>query len=77
MAIPRLEEKYTENHPEEWESPRFLVVIVTWFHSTVGLPLKPARWFAIITCIHTTINEKWWKGGGITTPACALVRNDR
>ena len=31
---------------------------------------------AIITCIHTAINEKLWKDGGIATPVCALVRND-
>ena len=29
VAIPRLQGKCTEKYPEEWESPRFLVVIVT------------------------------------------------
>ena len=29
VAIPRLEGKCTEKHPEEWEFPLFLVAIVT------------------------------------------------
>ena len=29
VAIPRLEGKCTEKHPEGWGAPRFLVVIVT------------------------------------------------
>ena len=38
VAIPRLEGKCTEKYPEEWESPQFLTVIVTWFHGAGGLP---------------------------------------
>ena len=38
VAIPRLEGKCTEKHPQGWELPRFLVVIVTWFLSTGGVP---------------------------------------
>ncbi len=34
------EGKCTDNCPEERKSLRFLVVIVTWFHSTGGLPRK-------------------------------------
>ena len=38
VAIPRLEGKCTEKNPKEWEIPQFLVVIVTRFLSTGGLP---------------------------------------
>ena len=37
VAIPQLEGKRTETH-QKLELPRILVVIVTWFHSTGGLP---------------------------------------
>ena len=33
--------------PKKWESPRFLVVIVTWFLSTGGLPRQCAHWLAM------------------------------
>ena len=44
VAIPRLEGDCTEKYPEEWEFPRFLVVIVTWLLSTGGLPHQCAHW---------------------------------
>ena len=47
VAIPRLEGKCTEKHPQGWELPRFLVVIVTWFLSTGGLPRQCAHWLAM------------------------------
>ncbi|MCI6958157.1 MAG: hypothetical protein MR763_12560 [Clostridiales bacterium] len=47
VAIPRLEGKCTEKCPEEWKSLRFLVVIVSWFRSTGGLPHQSADWFAM------------------------------
>ena len=47
VAIPPLEGKCTENYPEEWELLRFLVVIVTWFLSTGGLPRQFANWLAM------------------------------
>ena len=47
VAIPRLEGKCTEKYSEKWESLRFLVVIVTWFLSTGGLPHQSADWFAM------------------------------
>ena len=40
VAIPRLEGKAAEKHHEEWVLLRFLVEIVTWFHSTGGLPRR-------------------------------------
>ena len=68
MAIPQLDVQCCDKYPKVRKNSRFLEAIVTGFHSTGGLPLKLARWFAIITCKHTTINEKWWKDGGIATP---------
>ena len=47
VAIPPLEGKCTENYPEEWELLRFLVVSVTWFLSTGGLPRQFANWLAM------------------------------
>ena len=47
VAIPLLEGKCIEKYPEEWASPRFLVVIATWFLSTGGLPHQCAHWFAM------------------------------
>ena len=47
VAIPRLERKCSENFQEDWDSPRFLVAIVTWFLSTGGLPHQSADWFAM------------------------------
>ena len=47
VAIPRLEGKCTEKYQYNWESPQFLVVIVTWFHSSGGLPHQSADWFAM------------------------------
>ena len=47
VAIPPLEGKCTENYPEEWDLLRFLVVIVTWFLSTGGLPRQFANWLAM------------------------------
>ena len=47
VAIPRLEEKCIDNCPTERETLRFLVVIVTWFLSTGGLPHQCAHWFAM------------------------------
>ena len=37
VAIPRLEGKCTEKN-QKWELPRFLEVIVTWFHGAGRLP---------------------------------------
>ena len=51
VAIPRLEGKCTEKYPKEWELPQFLVVIVTWFLSTGGLPHQCAHWFAMTAFI--------------------------
>lgn len=36
-------------------------------------PHQAAAWFAIITCKHTTINEKWWKDRGIAPQALPSV----
>ena len=47
VAIPRLEGKCIDNCPTERETLRFLVVIVTWFLSTGGLPHQCAHWFAM------------------------------
>ena len=47
VAIPRLVRKCSENRQEGWDSPRFLVVIATWFLSTGGLPHQSADWFAM------------------------------
>ena len=54
VAIPPLEGKCTENYPEEWELLRFLVVIVTWFLSTGGLPRQFANWLAMTALIRQT-----------------------
>ena len=40
VAIPRLVGKGAEKHHEEWVLLRFLVEIVTWFHSSGGLPRR-------------------------------------
>ena len=42
VAIPRIEGKCIDNCPTERETLRFLVIIVTWFLSTGGLP-RPLR----------------------------------
>ena len=47
VAIPRIEGKCAEKHPEVWDSLQFLVGIVTWFLSTGGLPHQSADWFAM------------------------------
>ena len=47
VAIPRLEGECSEKHPKGWAFPRFLVIIVTWFLSTGGLPHQAAAWFAM------------------------------
>ena len=68
VAIPRLEEKCTEKYPEEWESPRFLVVIVTWFHSTRGLPHHLS---GLVRNHHVQTHHdkrKMVEGRGIATP---------
>ena len=54
VAIPRLARKCSENFPEDWDSPRFLVVIVTWFLSTGGLPRQCAHWLAMTASIRLT-----------------------
>ena len=54
VAIPPLEGKCTEHYPEEWELLRFLVVIVTWFLSTGGLPRQFANWLAMTALIRQT-----------------------
>ena len=47
VAIPRLEGECIDNCPTGREILRFLVVIVTRFHSTGGLPHQSADWFAM------------------------------
>ena len=47
VAIPRLEGKCIDNCPTERKILRFLVVIVTWFHSSGRLPHQCAHWFAM------------------------------
>ena len=47
VAIPQLEGKCIDNCPTKAENYVFLVVIVTWFHSTGGLPHQSADWFAM------------------------------
>ncbi|MDY4489248.1 MAG: hypothetical protein SPE19_01795, partial [Candidatus Faecousia sp.] len=37
-----------------WQQPRFLAVIVTWFHSTGGLPRQCAHWLAMTASIRQT-----------------------
>ncbi len=54
VATPRLEGKCVEKCPEEWELLRFLVVIVTWFLSTGGLPHQCAHWFAMTAFFERT-----------------------
>ena len=47
VAIPQIEGKCTEWYLKEWNPPRFLVIIVTWFNSTGGLPRQCAHWLAM------------------------------
>ena len=47
MAIPQLDVQCCDKYPKVRNNSRFLEVIVTGFHSTGGLPLKLARWFAM------------------------------
>ena len=47
VAIPRLEGECIDSCPTGREILRFLVVIVTRFHSSGGLPHQRARWFAM------------------------------
>ena len=51
---PYLEGKRTEKFLKEWESPRFLVVIVSWFLSTGGLPRQCAHWLAMTVSFRQT-----------------------
>ena len=59
VAIPRLEGKCSENYPEKWESLRFLVVIITWFLSTGGLPHQSADWFAMTAFLVRTFKHQF------------------
>ena len=52
VAMSWLEGKCTEKYHEKWDSPRFLVVIVTWFHSTGGLPRQFANWLAMTAYLY-------------------------
>ena len=54
VAIPRLEGECSEKHPKGWAFQRFLVVIVTWFHSTGGLPRQFANWLAMTAFFERT-----------------------
>ena len=47
VAIPRLDVQCCDKYPQLQKNSRFLVVIVTWFHSSGGLPHQRARWFAM------------------------------
>ena len=83
MASPRLVGKCTEKHPEEWESQRFLAIIVTWFLSTGGLPHQCAHWFAMTGYFeakpfkHQFIWLLCWEGNGSANAGdfVALVGN--
>ena len=55
VAIPRLEGKCIDNCPTELETLQFLVVIVTWFLSTGGLPRQCAHWLAMTAFFQTPI----------------------
>ncbi len=52
MAIPRLEEKSIDNCPTERGNTAILVVIVTWYHSTGGLPRQFANWLAMTAYLY-------------------------
>ena len=47
VAIPRLVRKCTEKHPKEWALPKFLAVIVTWFHGAGDCHATQAHWLAM------------------------------
>ena len=57
VAIPRLEGKCIDNCPTEREILRFLVVIVTWFHSSGGLPHQCAHWFAMTAVFECALSN--------------------
>ena len=80
VAIPRIERKRTEKHPEEWDSPQFLMVIVTWFLSTGGLPRQCAHWlamtalFQVRTCKQQfTVPPRGYWVGAVVSGAAAVV----
>ena len=65
VAIPRLERKYSENFQEDLDSPRFLVVIVTWFHSSGGLPRQCAHWLAMTGNLQCSLQAPIYRTKGL------------
>ena len=53
--------------PKKWKLLRFLVVIVTWFLLTGGLPHQSADWFAMTG----NLKAKLFKQQFINLPGCA------